>query len=345
MLSELHFCEEDRRYPEDCRPQVVYIEEFALLQWCKVSFLLNCPTRMRWEEGGRQFQTASDRIFGIQLSNDQELYTWVSIYAPVQSERAERKTFFDQLDGYLKTVPHERLCIGGDWNGHMGNDTVQHGLPVRTTSGGLEVQQFLAQHHFLQVADHQYPIKNRINRGTWRHSMNRAWYELDYMLTTTDMIKRLQNARVQPYTFSDHMAKVLCFHLCPASKRQWAGQKFHTAARYKQPPTTDYTAMRGPTPAARQIRSHMQQEMEQRLQPWLPHMHIAPQPHLPTITIFVDGSFTGPPGTSPQHHKAGWGIHIPQHNISFCDRVTTDSTHPRWVGATHLSNNPGSSQR
>jgi ribonuclease HI len=171
--------------------------------------------------------------------------------------------------------------------------------------------------------------------------MNRAWYELDYMLTTTDMIKRLQNARVQPYTFSDHMAKVLCFHLCPASKRQWAGQKFHTAARYKQPPTTDYTAMRGPTPAARQIRSHMQQEMEQRLQPWLPHMHIAPQPHLPTITIFVDGSFTGPPGTSPQHHKAGWGIHIPQHNISFCDRVTTDSTHPRWVGATHLSNNTG----
>lgn len=153
MLSELHFCEEDRRYPEDCRPQVVCIEEFALLQWCKVGFLLDCPTRMRWEEGGRKFQTASNRIFGIQLSNDQELYTWVSIYAPVQSERAERKTFFDQLDGYLKTVPHERLCIGGDWNGHMGNDTVQHGLPVRTTSGGLEVQQFLAQHHFLQVAD------------------------------------------------------------------------------------------------------------------------------------------------------------------------------------------------
>ena len=236
MLSELHFCEEDWRDPETCRPQVVYIEEFALIQWYKVGFLVDCPTRKAWEDGGRKFQTASPRIFGIRVSMNQELYTWVAIYAPVQSERAERKTFFDQLDGFLRAVPHERLGIGGDWNGHMGNDTTQRGLPVRTTSGGLEVQQFLAQHNFLQVADHHYPIRNR---GTWRHSLNKAWYELDYMLTTGDMIRRLQHARVQPYTYSDHMAKVLCFHLCPASKRQWAGQKFHTAAKYKQHPTTD----------------------------------------------------------------------------------------------------------
>ena len=90
---------------------------------------------------------------------NQELYTWVAIYAPVQSERAERKTFFDQLDSFLRAVPHERLGIGGDWNGHMGNDTTQRGLPVRTTSGGLEVQQFLAQHNFLQVAETPLPHK------------------------------------------------------------------------------------------------------------------------------------------------------------------------------------------
>ena len=269
---------------------------------------------------------------------NQELYTWVAIYAPVQSERAERKTFFDQLDGFLRAVPHERLGIGGDWNGHMGNDTTQRGLPVRTTSGGLEVQQFLAQHNFLQVADHHYPIRNR---GTWRHSLNKAWYELDYMLTTGDMIRRLQHARVQPYTYSDHMAKVLCFHLCPASKRQWAGQKFHTAAKYKQHPTTDYTAMRGPTPAARQIRQHMQQEMENRLRPWLRDLHLNQSPDLPTITIFVDGSFTGQPGTTQHHQAAGWGIHIPQLNISYHDKVITNNTHPMWVGATHLSNNTG----
>ena len=239
---------------------------------------------------------------------------------------------------FLRAVPHERLGIGGDWNGHMGNDTTQRGLPVRTTSGGLEVQQFLAQHNFLQVADHHYPIRNR---GTWRRSLNKAWYELDYMLTTCDMIRRLQHARVQPYTYSDHMAKVLCFHLCPASKRQWAGQKFHTAAKYKQHPTTDYTAMRGPTPAARQIRQHMQQEMEHRLRPWLRDLHLNQSPDLPTITIFVDDSFTGQPGTTQHHQAAGWGIHIPQLNISYHDKVITNNTHPMWVGAAHLSNNTG----
>ena len=114
MLSELHFCEEDWRDPETCRPQVLYIEEFALIQWYKVGFLVDCPTRKAWEDGGRKFQTASPRIFGIQVSMNQELYTWVAIYAPVQSERAERKTFFDQLDGFLRAVPHERLGIGGD---------------------------------------------------------------------------------------------------------------------------------------------------------------------------------------------------------------------------------------
>ena len=118
MLSELHFCEEDWRDPETCRPQVVYIEEFALLQWYKMGFLLDGPTRKAWEDGGRKFQTASPRIFGIQVSMNQELYTWVAIYAPVQSERAERKTFFDQLDcspnwrvGFLFLVLHRSFLL------------------------------------------------------------------------------------------------------------------------------------------------------------------------------------------------------------------------------------------
>ena len=120
--------------------------------------------------------------------------------------------------------------------------------------------------------------------------------------------------------------------------RQWAGQKFHTAAKYKQHPTTDYTAMRGPTPAARQTRQYMQQEMENRLRPWLRDLHLNEAPDLPTITIFVDGSFTGAPGTTQHHQAAGWGIHIPQLNISSHDKVITDNTHhPSNVGGRHAS--------
>ena len=228
MLSELHFCEEDWRDTDNFRPQVVFIEEFALIQWYKVGFLLDCPTRMNWETLGRKFVTCGPRILSL-ITNHQDMeYHWISVYASIQSEQTERREFFGKLTGLINTLPHERLCIGGDWNSHMGSDTVQRGSLVKTTIGGLEIQQFWHNTNFLQVVDHKHPIQNR---GTWRHSVKKAWYELDYMIATRDMTRRLQNARVQPYPYSDHMAKILCFLLCQASQHNWKGQRSHEAQR------------------------------------------------------------------------------------------------------------------
>ena len=142
------------------------------------------------------------------------------------------------------------------------------------------------------------------------------------MIATRDM-----NARVQPHPYSDHMAKILCFHLCQASQRNWKGQRFHEAQKYKQPATTDYAAMRGPTAAARQIRHNMQQTMEQKLQPFVPQIHLGPRSDLTDLPIFVAGSQTG------------WGIHIATEDLSFYSTTTTDPTQPLWTGATHLSSN------
>lgn len=45
MLPELHFCTEGWEAPTVCEPQVVYVEEFALIQWHRVGFLIDCHTQ------------------------------------------------------------------------------------------------------------------------------------------------------------------------------------------------------------------------------------------------------------------------------------------------------------
>ena len=338
MLSELHFCTEDWEETATCKPQVIYIEEFALIQWHRVGFLIDCHTRQQWELQGRPFHTSGPRIFSIQVEECGVPFTFVSIYAPVQTERVERETFFGQLDHLIQRVDHQRLTIGGDWNGHMGRDTVAKGLPSKTTEGGHGVQRWIAQHQFLQIADRKCTIKNR---GTWRHSRNKAWYELDYFVTTSDMTPMIQHIKVQPFVFSDHLAKVMCIHPSTGKSKQWKGHRFHQAAKYKQAPVLDFAAMRGPTPTARHIRDTMQQQMTCKLQALLPELHLTENTQQPTQTLFVDGSFYGSPGTPAEQHTAGWGLHLPDQHLTFYDAVITDPNHPLWVGATQPSNNTG----
>ena len=126
MLTDLHFCEDDWQSNGYDTPQVVYLEEYALVQWFRVGFLLDCPTRQRWEDSGRLFHTEGQRSLFLGFQMQSHTYHFGAVYAPVQSEKALRREFFAELGTVLHRLPRQHLLIGGDWNGHLGRDSAPY---------------------------------------------------------------------------------------------------------------------------------------------------------------------------------------------------------------------------
>ena len=108
----------------------------------------------------------------------------------------------------IRPFPRNHLLPAGDWNGHLGRDPYQ--LQNPSTSRGHDVLLFLELHACLTNIDHQFIIRNR---GTCCHSVNHKFYKLDCFIGTLDMKRMVQHMRVQPYPYSDHLAKIGCFHL------------------------------------------------------------------------------------------------------------------------------------
>ena len=303
MLFELHFCTEDWQDPEP-KAQVVYLEEFVLVQWYRVGILLNTVFRTLWEQGGQQLQPQGERLLQMTVRFHSATYTLISGYAPVQSETGARRHFFDSLSALLDSGSQDRLLIGGDWNGHIGSDSLGHGMNTPTTRGGHDVLQWMAGFSFLSWADHLHPIKNR---GTWRHSQNKKWYELDYFIISKDVKPLIQHARVQPYVFSDHLAKVLTLHFDTGQRKPWKGARFAQAKQHSHDLRLDLHAMKGPSSTAKTIRNNMQNRMTELLQPYLPHLHLLPPLDGDVTYIFVDGSFSGRPNQALEDSSAaGW---------------------------------------
>ena len=126
MLADLHFCEDDWQSNGHDTPQVVYLEEYALVQWFRVGFLLDCPTRQRWEDSGRLFHTEGQTSLFLGFQMQSHTYHFGAVYAPVQSEKALRREFFAELGTVLHRLPRQHLLIGGDWNGHLGRDSAPY---------------------------------------------------------------------------------------------------------------------------------------------------------------------------------------------------------------------------
>ena len=336
MLADLHFCAEDWEGENFSRPQVVYVEEFVLIQWYRVGFLLDCTLREKWEAAGRPLQHYGQRTLFIQLQVGGSTYHFGSVYAPVQSERLMRRHFFEELSEALRDRPRKHVLIGGDWNGHVGNDTVQHGLSTPTTSGGRDVLQFLELHAFLKTLDHEKVCKNR---ATWRHAVARKWYELDYFMGSWDLLRMLQKIRVQPFPFSDHRAKVGCFHLVVNPNRQQTARRFRQSSRIDPGPQLDLAAMRGPSTEARNIRARMRHTMEIALQPLLTGIHLQANDQHDTLYVFVDGSCLDKP--TSRHVRAGWGVWIPELALSFHGPICTAANAGMFLGADRGTNNTG----
>ena len=110
----------------------------------------------------------------------------------------------------------------------------------------------------------------------WRHSRHKQWYELGHFISTRDMKSIAQSFRIQPYTFSDHMAKVGVFHFKLGCRKRWKGACFARAERYKTTFQPNVALSKGPVPQPRTLGCNCKRAMSRRVQKWL--LIAAPQP-------------------------------------------------------------------
>ena len=111
----------------------------------------------------------------------------ISCYAPT---RAGERTFFQQLDSVLSSVPKgESYILLGDFNAHVGcrtdhNDVWSnvcgpHGYGV-DNDAGRELLSFLSCHQ-ATVCDTWYEKRN-IYKQTWQHPKSKRWSCIDYVV-------------------------------------------------------------------------------------------------------------------------------------------------------------------
>ena len=101
------------------------------------------------------------------------------------------------------------LYLGGDWNGHIGNDHGGGGNHIGpfTSSTPTIPKGFVFACTFanedLYLEDSFYSL---VRRGTWRHN-NGNWYENDVLWTGVRAHRTVSKAKCSHVSFSDHVVK------------------------------------------------------------------------------------------------------------------------------------------
>ena len=69
---------------QSAAPQVVWIEEFCFIFWCKVAVVLRASLARIWERQGRQlfFEPQSERLLGVAVTLHGEAVIFVAMYSP-----------------------------------------------------------------------------------------------------------------------------------------------------------------------------------------------------------------------------------------------------------------------
>jgi len=157
----------------------------------------------------------SDRIMAIKVLVDSAFMNVVSVYAPqVGLLEDMKKLFWEDLDMVIQDVPRsEKLFIGGDFNSHIGMESVGYdavhggfGFGERNT-GGVSMLDFavafdllVVNSFFMKKEDHLVNFK----RGSCRT-------QIDYFLTRMDSQRTCKDCKVIPseYLGTQHRLLVL----------------------------------------------------------------------------------------------------------------------------------------
>ena len=79
-----------------------------------------------WIEKVFEVQRISDRIILMRLILGKAVFTFLSVYAPQTGlPDSDKERFYDQLQSTIAKIPAAEMLIPvGDWNGHVGSESV-----------------------------------------------------------------------------------------------------------------------------------------------------------------------------------------------------------------------------
>ena len=75
-----------------------------------------------------EVKRVSDRLMAMKLEVKGSILNTVSAFAPqVNNSMEEKKDFWEDLDGLIETISkEERIALGADLNGHVGEGNIGH---------------------------------------------------------------------------------------------------------------------------------------------------------------------------------------------------------------------------
>ena len=103
----------------------ICIEEFTLVIFGSVAFILSQGATKAWVAGGRQLEVGGTNILRISLLCGETKVGLLSIYCPTQKYVTKRLEFAKRatdVKGKLRGSDCDVVGAAGDWNTHIGND-------------------------------------------------------------------------------------------------------------------------------------------------------------------------------------------------------------------------------
>ena len=356
LVSDLHYT--------DMTVHVVYVEEFCLVARGAVGVFMKNNLSRAWEAAGRPVFSVDDssRVLGIRLAVNGRALAFVSVYTPAGGDLGAKRAHYSHaraLHAQLQAASLEQVWAG-DWNGHIGVSDGDgplfghHGLATPTSAGGRVLKEFAAQVGLAHVDSHRH-IRCR---GTWRHPINKCWYELDGFLISPSLLHTIQQ-RMFSFSLrgmSDHNGKAMHLHVgTPAAhsarqKRRSRMQHIRVQQQQQiqgQRIRCQHSLLQGNSAAAARLRTEYQNQVTQQLvqhgaPPIPPAAPITPaEGWTETVEgvwhMYTDGSFVSDPPA------AGWGVclWVDSKRFDLCGPVTMDALSLDFIGADRLSNNTG----
>ena len=157
----------------------------------------------------------SDRIMRMKLDHRGCMLNVISAYAPQTGcDEEEKDKFWEEMDDVMVSIPaEERVIIGGDLNGHVGEGNVgcedvigKHGFGTRN-AGGERIVEFASRTRMAVL--NTYFTKKDEHKITYRSGGRRT--QIDYMLCRRRTLKEVADCKtlVGEHVTSQHRL-VLC---------------------------------------------------------------------------------------------------------------------------------------
>ena len=168
--------------PEGEAISFVFIEDYMFILAESTGILLDSMCRIAFQNGGSVVRAGSERSMLIKLEFPTGSLAVGAIYFPTGVAAAMRGLELVNLVPLIHIAKAWKipLYLGGDWNGHIGNDHGGDDIHIGpfTTSTPTIPKGFVFAHTFANEDSYlEDSFHSLVRRGTWRHN-NGNLYEM-----------------------------------------------------------------------------------------------------------------------------------------------------------------------